>query len=49
MNMMAPSPAVSNLLDGGGPLNPSSSGQPALPQMNHEPLAPQSQDLSTGL
>ena len=49
MNMMAPSPAVPNLLDEGGPLNPSSAGQPALPQKNHEPLAPQNQDFSTGL
>ena len=49
MNMMAPSPAVPNLLDGGGPLNPSPAGQPALLQMNHEPLAPQNQDFSTGL
>ena len=49
MNMMAPSPAVPNLLDEGGPLNPSSAGQPALPQKNDEPLAPQNQDFSTGL
>ena len=49
MNMMAPSPAVPNLLDGGGPLNPSSAGQAALPQKNYEPLAPQNQDFSTGL
>ena len=49
MNTMAPSPAVPNLLDGGGPLNPSSAGQPALPQKNYEPLAPQNQDFSTGL
>ena len=49
MNMMAPSPAVPHLLDGEGPLNPSSAGQPALPQKNNEPLAPQNQDLSTGL
>ena len=49
MDMMAPSPAVPNLLDGGGPLNPSFAGQPALLQMNHEPLASQNQDFSTGL
>ena len=49
MNMMAPSPAAPDLLDGEGPLNPSSSGQPGLPQKNDEPLAPQNQDFSTGL
>lgn len=48
MNMMAPLPAVPNLLDGGGPLNLSPAGQPALLQMNHESLAPQNQDFSTG-
>ena len=49
MNTMAPSPAVPNVLDGEGSLNSSSAGQPALPQKNHEPLAPQNQDFSTGL
>ena len=49
MNMMAPSPDVPDLLDGGGPVNPSPAGQPTLPQKNHEPLAPQNQDFSTGL
>ena len=49
MNMMAPSPAVPDLLDGEGPLNSSPVGQPALPQKNHEPLTPQNQDFSTGL
>ena len=49
MNMMAPSPAVPNLLEGGGPLNPSPAGQPAPLQMNHEPLVPQNQDVSIGL
>jgi len=51
MNMMAPSPAVPNLLDGGGLLNPAPSGMPAQLQLNHEPIAPlnQNQDLSSGL
>ena len=49
MNMMAPSPAVPNLLDGGGLLNPAPTGQPALLQMNHEPVAPQNQDFATGM
>ena len=49
MNMMAPSPVVPNLLDGGGLLNSAPAGQPALLQMNHEPIAPQNQDFSTGL
>ena len=50
MNMMAPSPvAVPNLLDGGGLLNPTPTGQPALLQMNHEPPAPQNQNFSAGL
>ena len=49
MNTMAPSHAVPNLLDGEGPVNPSSAGQPTLPQKNHEPLSPQNQDFSTGL
>ncbi|XP_020609742.1 AP-1 complex subunit gamma-1-like [Orbicella faveolata] len=43
MNMMAPSPAVPNLLDGGGLLNPAPSGMPAQLQLNHEPIAPQNQ------
>ena len=51
MNMMAPSPAVPNLLDGGGLLNPAPSGMPAQLQLNHEPVAPQNQtpDFSSGL
>ena len=49
MNTMAPSHAVPTLLDGEGPVNPSSAGQPTLPQKNHEPLAPQNEDFSTGL
>ena len=49
MNMMAPSPAVPNLLDGGGLLNPAPTGQPALLQMNHEPVTPQNQDFATGM
>ena len=50
MNMMAPSPAaVPNLLDGGGLLNPTPTGQPALLQMNHEPPAPLNQNFSAGL
>ena len=44
MNMMAPSPAVPNLLDGGGLLNPAPSGMQAPIQMNHEPIAPQNQN-----
>ena len=46
MNMVAPSPAMPNLLDGGGPLNPTPSGQPAQLQLNHEPIAPQNQPLN---
>jgi len=51
MNMMAPSPAVPNLLDGGGLLNPAPSGMPAQLQLNHEPIAPQNQtpNFSSGL
>lgn len=48
MNMMAPSPAVPNLLDGGGLLNPTPLGQQAPLQLNHELLAPQNQDFATG-
>ena len=51
MNMMAPSPAVPNLLDGGGLLTPAPSGMPAQLQLNHEPIAAQNQtpDFSSGL
>ena len=51
MNMVAPSPAVPNLLDGGGLLNPTPSGMPAQLQLNHEPVVPQNQtpDFSSGL
>ena len=51
MNMMAPSPAVPNLLDGGGLLNPAPTGMPAQLQLNHEAIAPQNQtsDFSSGL
>ena len=51
MNMMAPSPAVPNLLDGGGLLNPAPSGMPAQLQLNHEAIAPQNQtpNFSSGL
>lgn len=50
MNMMAPSPAVPNLLDGGGLLNPAGGGMQAPLQMNHEQIAPQNQnqDFSSG-
>ncbi|KAL9975141.1 hypothetical protein ACROYT_G012263 [Oculina patagonica] len=50
MNMVAPSPAVPNLLDGGGLLNPAPAGMPAQLQLNHEPIpAPnQNQDFSSG-
>ena len=51
MNMVAPSPAMPNLLDGGGPLNPTPSGMPAQLQLNHEPIAPQNQtpNFTSGL
>ena len=51
MNMMAPSPAVPNLLDGGGLLNPTPTGMPAQLQLNHEPIPAQNQnqDFSSGL
>ena len=51
MNMVAPSPALPNLIDGGGLLNPAQSGMPAQLQLNHEPIAPQNQtpDFSSGL
>ena len=54
-NMMAPSPALPNLLDGGDLLNPAPVGLPQLqqapPQINHEPFASiiEKQDFSAGL
>lgn len=54
-NMMAPSPALPNLLDGGDLLNPAPVGLPQLqqapPQINHEPFASiiEKQDFSAGI
>lgn len=48
MNMMAPSPTVPNVLDGGGLLNPTSSGVLAPLQMNHQPVAPLTLNSSSG-
>lgn len=48
MNIMAPSSAVPNLLDGGGLLNPAPLGVQAPVQMNHQPVASLTPNSSSG-
>ncbi|RMX50218.1 hypothetical protein pdam_00004802 [Pocillopora damicornis] len=48
MNIMAPSSAVPNLLDGGGLLNPAPLGVQVPVQMNHQPVASLTPNSSSG-
>ena len=48
VNIMAPSSAVPNLLDGGGLLNPAPLGVQAPVQMNHQPVASLTPNSSSG-